>query len=68
MAAIRASLSASVFVGLTFDVTPFPGVLVGRADECSEAMRDGKIVDPTRGPTGFHDDQIDFVVLEMLER
>lgn len=53
-----------VFVGLSFDVGPFPGVFVGGADECFEAKALSQIVDPAGRTAGLHDDQVDFVFFE----
>ena len=53
-----------IFVGLAFDVRPFPGIFIGGTDKCLESEANSEIVDPTGRPTGFHDDQIDFVFLE----
>ena len=53
-----------VFVGLAFDVTPLPGVFVGRANKCLQTMADGQVIDPARGTASFHHDQIDLAFLE----
>ncbi len=53
-----------VLVGLSFDVNPPPGVLVGGANKGLQSQADGQVVDPAGGPAGFHDDEIDFVVFE----
>ena len=40
------------------------GVFVGRTDECREVVALGQIVDPAGRSAGFHDDEVDFVLLE----
>ena len=57
-------LEGIVFVGFAFDVTPLPSVFVGGADEGFHAVADGQVVDPAGGSARFHDDAVDFVVLE----
>ena len=40
-------LESIVLIGFSFDVTPFPRVFVGGADESFVSETGGKIVDPT---------------------
>ncbi len=53
-----------VFVGLAFDVTPLPGVFVGRAHKCLQTMADSQIIAPARRTTSFHGNQINHAILE----
>ena len=39
-------------------------VFVGRANERFQVQADRQVIDPARRATGFHDDQVDFVLLE----
>jgi len=48
-------LESVVFVGLSFDVGPFPSVFIGGANKCLQAVAHGQVVDPARGSAGFHD-------------
>ena len=57
-------LESIVFIGLAFDVTPLPSVFVGRANERFQVQADRQVIDPARRATGFHDDQVDIVLLE----
>ncbi len=53
-----------VFIGLRFDIAPFPRIFVGGADEGFEAEGLCQIVDLTGGAACFHDDKVRFVFLE----
>ncbi len=53
-----------VFLGLAFDIGPAPGFFVGTADQRGELELLAQIGDPAAGAAGFHDDQVDRVVLE----
>ena len=53
-----------VFVGRSFDVTPFSSVFVGGADESFVSEADGQVVEPAGWPASFHDDNLAFGFLE----
>ena len=55
-------LQGVVFVGLAFRVLPPPSFFVGATDECFDLVFLAQVADPTAGPTGFHDHQVDLVV------
>ena len=57
-------LERVVFVRLAFDVLPLPGRIVGAADKRLETQLLAQVADPTAGPTGFHHDQVNLVILE----
>ena len=53
-----------VFVRLAFDVLPLPGRVVGAADKRLETQFLAQVADPAAGPTRFHHDQVNLVILE----
>ena len=57
-------LGRIIFIGFSFDVGPSPGFFVGGTDEGFQAQRLSQIVDPARGATGFHHDEVNFLAFE----
>lgn len=57
-------LEGIVLIGLAFDIGPLPGLFIGGADERGASQRLSQVVDPARGPAGFHDDEIAAVFFE----
>jgi len=57
-------LERIIFIGFSFDVGPSPGFFVGGTDKGFQAQRLGEVVDPARGATGFHDNEVNFFAFE----